>query len=109
MKSEPRYIPFQPMKEDTAKFLFKEIIPEDIERYILTEKYNIEVKALNADSFEKIQYLKGKRDGLTLFHKMIKKFAEGERKEKISKAKSNIKEMKDKDRAQGGLIISKKS
>lgn len=108
MDREVKYVAIQPMTDSEAKFAFKDLIPEEVERFIITHQMEIEHKAMKAKSYDELRHLQGKKEGLDLFWKEISKHAQGKRKEVDKKANSDVKELREKERARGGLIINKK-
>ena len=107
-KDNVKYVTFLPMSENDAQRCFRDIVPEDLDNFILTRQSQIKDEMMEAKTIEKLHYLKGRYKGLGEFRDMIAKFAKAKRKEEKLRAYRSVAEVKDKIKSQGGLIINKK-
>lgn len=101
-----KYVTFLPMSESDAQRCFRDIVPEDLDNFILTRQALIKDEMMEAKTIEKIHYLRGRYKGLREFRDMIAKFAKAKRKEENLKAYRNVAEIKAKIKAQPGLKVN---
>lgn len=104
IQKEIIYVAFQPMTESEMKFAFKEIDPDKLERFLITKQMDIKNQMMEVKDMEKVNYLRGRYEGLGEFHRMISRFAKVTQKEDMEKVKRNIPQLREDKRIYKGLI-----